>query len=675
MVETTAAHAHHHDHRVADALTAVGPGLLYGLRLAGAVALALYAAFYLQLDNPSWAGTSAAIVCQPVLGASLRKGFFRLVGTTVGAIATVLLTACFPQDRLGFLVGLAAWCGFCSLLSTLLTNFASYAAMLAGYTMAIIASTSIAAPDQVFTLAVARASEIGVGIVCATLVMSLTDVRRSPARLADTIAGLMAEIAAGTVEQLHRAGTSAHDMAEVRRALIQRVAALDPLIDQTLGEAPGIADRRTTFRAGINGLFLALSAWRTIAAHLGRLPAETATALAARLLAALPPSVITPTSNQLKRAARADRDEWFASADQIGEAPVQSASERLGTDRIASILLGLGRAANVVVLLADSRQALPLRAVPASLVADILPSLVNAARVFVAIVAGASLYLVTAWPSGPTFITFLAVTVLLLSPRDEQAYATMIGFAAGTVLTTVIAALVKFAVLPNHEGFGSLGLILAAVLVPLGALSTRPKLSIALIPATANFVPLLSPTNATVFDIAAFANSALAIVAGCLAGAIVLRVMPPVPPARRAARLVGLTLADLRRIARDPFCLTPDRWRGRVFKRLLTLPAAATPLQGSSLLSALTVGLQLMELATSGAEAGVDTTPVRVIGEALASRDTGQAIDGLHHYDASLGDVMKTRPDDAALLRMRVAAREIAETLGDYADFFGAEIR
>ncbi len=57
-------------------------GLLFGIRLWVAVSLALYVAFWLELDNPSWAGTSAALVCQPVLGASLRKGWFRLIVPT-----------------------------------------------------------------------------------------------------------------------------------------------------------------------------------------------------------------------------------------------------------------------------------------------------------------------------------------------------------------------------------------------------------------------------------------------------------------------------------------------------------------------------------------------------------------------------------------------------------------
>src|SRR4051812_34863895 len=93
------------------AVRAAAPALLFGLRLWASVCLALYVAFWLQLDNPFWAGTSAAIVCLPQLGASLRKGWFRTIGTLVGATMIVVLTACFPQDRVAFLALLALWCG------------------------------------------------------------------------------------------------------------------------------------------------------------------------------------------------------------------------------------------------------------------------------------------------------------------------------------------------------------------------------------------------------------------------------------------------------------------------------------------------------------------------------------------------------------------------------------
>ena len=64
-----------------NAVRAAGPPLLFGVRLWASVCLALYVAFWLELDNPYWAGTTAAIVCQPSVGASLRKGWFRMIGT------------------------------------------------------------------------------------------------------------------------------------------------------------------------------------------------------------------------------------------------------------------------------------------------------------------------------------------------------------------------------------------------------------------------------------------------------------------------------------------------------------------------------------------------------------------------------------------------------------------
>jgi hypothetical protein len=128
-----------------DASRAAGPPLLFGLRLWASVCLAPYVAFWLELDNVYWAGTSAAVVCQPHLGASLRNGWYRMIGTVVGAVAIVVLTACFPQDRALFLMGLALWGAACALVATLLRNFASYSAALAGYTVAIIASDQLGA--------------------------------------------------------------------------------------------------------------------------------------------------------------------------------------------------------------------------------------------------------------------------------------------------------------------------------------------------------------------------------------------------------------------------------------------------------------------------------------------------------------------------------------------------
>src|SRR5882724_5666955 len=183
---------------LSDALAAWGPPVAFGLRLWVSVCLALFVAFWLELDNPFWAGTSAAIVCQPQLGASLRKGWFRMIGTVVGATMIVVLTACFPQDRIAFLVLLALWCSICAFAATAFRNFASYSAALAGYTAAIIATNNLGATggasSDVFLLAVTRASEICIGIACAGVVLAGTDPGGAHRRLEELFASLAAEI-------------------------------------------------------------------------------------------------------------------------------------------------------------------------------------------------------------------------------------------------------------------------------------------------------------------------------------------------------------------------------------------------------------------------------------------------------------------------------------------------
>src|SRR6201991_2452545 len=210
--------------RLPDALIASGPPLLFGLRLWASVCLALFVAFCLELDNPFWAGTSAAIVCQPQLGASLRKGWFRMIGTVAGATMIVALTACFPQDRITFLVLLAFWCSLCAFAATVLRNFASYSAALAGYTAAIIAADNLgatggASPD-VFLLAVTRASEICIGIACAGIVLAGTDLGGAQQRLAETFANLAAEVTGRFSRMLTLAGPQLADTQAERREFV-----------------------------------------------------------------------------------------------------------------------------------------------------------------------------------------------------------------------------------------------------------------------------------------------------------------------------------------------------------------------------------------------------------------------------------------------------------------------
>src|SRR6266446_10846885 len=274
------------------AARAAGPPLLFGLRLWASVCLALYVAFWLELDNAYWAGTSAGIVCHPHLGASLRKGWFRMIGTLVGGVAIVVFTAFFPQDRAAFLIGLALWGATCALVATLLRNFAAYPAALAGYTAAIIASDQLGATGgvngQAFMLAVTRTSEICIGIVSAGIVLAGTDFGGSQRRLAALFAALSAEIGGRFTGSLSLAGPDLPETQSMRREFTRRVIALDPVIDEAIGESPRLRYHSPVLQAAVDGLLAALAGWRTVAVHLRRLPHEEARREVDVVLRALP---------------------------------------------------------------------------------------------------------------------------------------------------------------------------------------------------------------------------------------------------------------------------------------------------------------------------------------------------------------------------------------------------
>src|SRR5262245_38578818 len=250
-----------------EALRAIVPPLLFGLRLWASVCLALYVAFWLELDNAFWAGTTAAIVCQQHLGASLRKGWYRLVGTAVGAVAIVVLTAGFPQDRVLFLVGVALWGAGCALVATLLRNFAAYSAALAGYTAVIIASDQLGATGglngDAFMLAITRASESCIGIGCAGLVLAGTDLGHARRRLGTVFASLTAEIASRFSNTLDMAGAEFEGTQTIRRELVRRVIALDPMIDEAFGESSELRYHSPILQNAVDGLLAALAGWRT----------------------------------------------------------------------------------------------------------------------------------------------------------------------------------------------------------------------------------------------------------------------------------------------------------------------------------------------------------------------------------------------------------------------------
>jgi len=156
--------------------------------------IALAASFWLELEAPSSAAVTVAILAAPTRGQALEKACFRLLGTAIGVSAAIAITALFSQSRDLILAAFAGWIGLCVFAAGLMDGNRAYAAVLSGYTVALIAIQQLDTPQHVFESSVARGAAIAVGIAAVALVNDLLAAPDSFPRLASQLADLHAHV-------------------------------------------------------------------------------------------------------------------------------------------------------------------------------------------------------------------------------------------------------------------------------------------------------------------------------------------------------------------------------------------------------------------------------------------------------------------------------------------------
>ena len=256
-------------------------------------------------------------------------------------------------------------------------------------------------PDgQTFILAVTRASEICIGIVCAGFALAVTDFGGARHRLAAQLAALLSDVQAGLARTLEYAYRAA------------RVPEIDPcasswavwwrLIPSWIkqsGNRPEIRYRSSVLAQGLEGLFDALIGWQAISNHLVRLPAKLANEQAGAMgrllphdLAGVAPcnSASVPLSSGLDRVARQTAhglEHFYFHACPFAATVARSDGRGAGGDLSRSL-------AGVALLVAGSRGPLSRSNRARHYVADWLPPLINGGRVFVTICAAEILWIV-----------------------------------------------------------------------------------------------------------------------------------------------------------------------------------------------------------------------------------------------------------------------------------------
>jgi uncharacterized membrane protein YccC len=571
---------------------------LFVTRTVLGILLALGIAFRFDLSSPGSAAVTVSIIALPQAGMVLEKSFYRLLGTFLGAVVTLLLLSGLVQHRDLFIVAVAAWIGICTAAAAWFRGFQAYGWLLCGYTTCLIGFPAFGDATHAFAIAVDRVTIVSVGIVCAGVVNAVI----LPTRSADSLVQVVRRSFTDFVSFLDAATArgGAATLAATQQQFSRDLANLEALRAASLFEDPASRIRNTRLSAFIVSFMAASSRLQVLHRQLDALEAEGQDAVLA---------ILEPTLSRLRAAVRVAEqvpgtaraaapleaqlqallDEW-----RDGQAPRQSASEpprdarepaAVGPAAAARAALRatellLREAVEHVRILASvyarlhaprgSERGLPrFRQGVAS---DPVLAVVGGVRAAVVLIVMCTFWIATAWPSGFSATLLAAVGCALFAsvPNPTLAARQMCsGFLVG-----LPALLICYTwVLPAANGFGMLCLALLPFLAFGAWLMTRPGQTLSGSGYFLMFLTGLDLSSPMRYDFIGMCNNAIGLVAGIGFAALSLGVLAPADRDWRRQRALRRLMCSLEFAAHARMEELQPRFESRV--RDLTLQALA----------------------------------------------------------------------------------------------------
>ncbi|MDE2598156.1 MAG: FUSC family protein [Rhodocyclaceae bacterium] len=529
-----------------DWLDSEGPRWTFVVKTLIAAFLALWIAFCLGFDSPRSAMMTVFIVALPSSGMALEKGVYRLLGTLVGCVAALGFVGMFPQQAMLLFISLAIWAGLCTAGSALMRNARSYGFVLAGYTACMIALPALSRPLDVFDLAVSRATEISLGILCSAFVNDVLFPRHQSEELVQKLRGLYLSFATLCSESMQHLLPEA-ELERRHLDFATDVAALESQRAASVFEAGDIRIRSRQLHAFSLAAMAALTTFHTLHQLMERLRRAGGSTI---------PQLMQPLFNEFntamligdglaRTAAEAEHtrlrfNALFRSMPGLIEAtrrrhaPALDEAQMLDLETALELLQRLGAEFRSLVSIYASLPANLARieadaaALPPAYSQTTPPGIVLAAglRNGLALLILASAWYALNWPSaaGAVMIATIFCGLASSSPEPHRIiHSTTLGF----TLATPFAFFCAFFMLNRVEGFDMLVLSMLPFLAAGAYLSTWPLYAGVGVGFNLMFAQMVAPENLMRFNAISFINDSMAQIIGLLIAGLMFALILP----------------------------------------------------------------------------------------------------------------------------------------------------
>lgn len=521
-----------------------------------------------QLPDPFLAPVAVLFLQTPYLGASLRKGLMRVLGTLVGACLVLALLGLLIQDR-WTLIGALSLVMALSVYMIRNSRY-GYAWFMLALTVAIIAGDAVLDPTQAFEKAVSRTTEAVVGILVVLLINGLLWPRRGGVVYDSTYREALIDLA----DYMRRLGEAVAGQTDVLPQPPKRLRSapvkLREILDAAALDSGGFGRLRRTYQAHIQALAAALGALMAAGETLS-LAAEGERAF----LSGSHRTLLGGALGDLADAMSAIERNPGQSGQMVVQAAVRAARQRL--ERLSAETSGQAREPAEIALLyaagfalrglilqtghlADAASAVRAgRTLPDASLPSEMPvppgerfrrALPGALIAAVGFWVMALLWIGLQWPpEGVIGLTMVVVVVgietLANTPVHRRGQRITIGVVAGALLTAPL----YFVVMPQLNGFVELALVLFpfyfAILYFFHALPPPRNVPFLGIGLMAILMIQLEP--AQTYNAAGYVSEALSILTGLIVGIALIDIAAGKPPRERLRCTLRSLLATLDR--------------------------------------------------------------------------------------------------------------------------------
>jgi len=239
----------------------------------------------------------------------LSKAIYRVAGTLFGAVAAIILTSLFSQDRTMLIAVFAVYMACLVAIATLLRDFRAYGCVLAGYTVALISIIYVDAPTAAFTAMLDRVAVILLAVLALAFVSAIFTTAESARSLQSKLRLATKDIVAMALATLdQRIPPDPSQCAAMGARLM-------PLRSEIGFATPELLDgwaRAKAARSALLGLFEAISAIQAIGFGLRNMSAASSTVDDAMIVP------VDPALRRLRLALAVGRALREASVDKDG---------------------------------------------------------------------------------------------------------------------------------------------------------------------------------------------------------------------------------------------------------------------------------------------------------------------------------------------------------------------